>query len=192
MSDATSRQVEAIRASQRKYAERMSKAPTVSWSSKSELRALIADAHNGYIPPSLTWGQRKEWVAEATRLRDEVRRVAKLQIRRMVADAAPSFRMPPGLNHSERKLWRAEASRLRAAVERLERAAVNEERVRAEERRLVSLMRSTPGASSAHRGVKSTWNTADPTTVRREPDEPSERLTDGKAHPVRVTKIERK
>lgn len=64
--------------------------------------------------------------------------------------------------------------------------------IRAREAELVAiehLMHSAPGASTAHRGTKSTWNTADRSAVRREPDAPRERLTDGKRHPVKVARM---
>lgn len=53
-------------------------------------------------------------------------------------------------------------------------------------RALERAMKTAPGASTAHRGKDSIWNTADPTTVRREPDAPAERVSDGKRHPVTI------
>ena len=87
------------------------------------------------------------------------------------------------------KAWdRDFASALRRIKAQARRAAEAEERAEAEQRRLASLMRSAPGASTAHRGTKSTYNTADRSTVRREPDAPRERLTDGRVHPVKVAR----
>lgn len=69
------------------------------------------------------------------------------------------------------------------------RAAEAAERAELERRRIVHLMHSAPGASASHRGTKSTYNTSDRDAVRREPDAPRERVTDGKRHPVRVARV---
>ena len=52
------------------------------------------------------------------------------------------------------------------------------------------IMRSSPGASAAHRGTKSTFSLNDPDRVARETDAPRERLTDGRRHLVTVRKID--
>jgi len=76
----------------------------------------------------------------------------------------------------------------RLADQEARRAAREAERAEVERRRIARLMQSAPGASTAHRGTKSTYNTADRGAVRREPDAPRERLTDGRRHPVTVAR----
>ena len=51
------------------------------------------------------------------------------------------------------------------------------------------LMTGVPGASSKHRGVKSTWPVADPEGVQRgDPERWMPRTSDGKRHPVNSTR----
>ena len=59
---------------------------------------------------------------------------------------------------------------------------------RAELDRLERLMKSYPGASTSHRGTASWWPTAAEDAVRRVPDHDDTRLSDGKPHPVTVSR----
>jgi hypothetical protein len=77
--------------------------------------------------------------------------------------------------------------RSRPSLSSRDAAAV--ERADAERRRIAHLMHAAPGASASHRGTKSTYNTAARDAVRREPDAPRERITDGKRHPVKVARV---
>jgi hypothetical protein len=88
-----------------------------------------------------------------------------------------------GSRKGDLKKWTREYGRL---VSRLARV---EERAELERRRIAHLMHAAPGASASHRGTKSTYNTAARDAVRREPDAPRERITDGKRHPVKVARV---
>lgn len=57
-----------------------------------------------------------------------------------------------------------------------------------ERRTLLHAMHNAPGASTSHRGSRSTWAVADSSTVKRAEDAPTERVTDGRVHPVTVTR----
>lgn len=86
-------------------------------------------------------------------------------------------------------------ARIAASLVRRERQTslkAEREQMRAELKRarLERLMRAAPGASSSHRGVKSTHSVTESGAVRREPDAAPERLTDGKRHPVTVRRFD--
>lgn len=61
-------------------------------------------------------------------------------------------------------------------------------RAREKELRTIENLMHAPGASTAHRGTRSIWPASDPDGVRREPDAPRERVSDGRQHHVTVRK----
>lgn len=113
--------------------------------------------------------------------------VARTEKRWRELEAADKFRTPS--ERADMRSSQVKASKARHANSKAKRAAAKDE----EESRLAAVrqiemvMREVPGASSSHRGIQSIWP-VHAGSVRREPDAPAERLTDGKSHPVVVTK----
>lgn len=108
-------------------------------------------------------------------------------------DWYPPKRVSPSTVKLRGAALRAEAIRSKTVkgkgLTRAQRAQLvaEDEAARRRETETRGIMRSTPGASAAHRGVKSTHALAD--RARREVDDARERLTDGKAHPVTTRRV---